>query len=235
MNPYAVPVIYAKKRGRDLKSIQRYLDQVRHTLAALPLQRISEVVDVLLSANYVGSTIYTLGNGGSAATASHFACDLAKGTIIPDRPRFRAVALTDNVPLMTAWSNDVSYENVFAGQLSGLMRRGDVVVAFSGSGNSPNVLRAVELARRTGGITIGFSGFAGGQLSRLVDVPIVVRCDCMEQIEDVHITLCHLIATVLRERQQQIEPPISLMLDTAGWQRERRSVVATPPSCSTGG
>ena len=212
-----------------MDSIQRYLEEVRHTLAALPLQRISEVVDVLLSANYVGSTVFTLGNGGSAATASHFACDLAKGTIIPDRPRFRAVALTDNVPLMTAWSNDVAYEDVFAEQLSGLIGRGDVVVAFSGSGNSPNVLRAVELARRMGGITIGFSGFAGGRLSRLVDVPVVVRCDCMEQIEDVHVTLCHLIATVLRERQQQIEPPVSLMLDTAGWQRERQPVKVPPP------
>jgi len=211
-----------------LESIQRYLDEVRHTLAALPLQRISEVVDVLLSANYVGSTIFTMGNGGSAATASHFACDLMKGTITPDRPRFRVMALTDNVPLMTAWSNDVAYEDVFVEQLRGLMGRGDVVVAFSGSGNSPNVLRAVELARQMGGITIGFSGFAGGRLSKLVDVPVVVRCDCMEQIEDVHITLCHLIATVLRERQREIEPPVSLMLDTAGWQRERQPVVVSP-------
>ena len=211
-----------------MESIQRYLDEVRHTLAALPLQRISEVVDVLLSANYVGSTIFTMGNGGSAATASHFACDLMKGTITPDRPRFRVMALTDNVPLMTAWSNDVAYEDVFVEQLRGLMGRGDVVVAFSGSGNSPNVLRAVELARQMGGITIGFSGFAGGRLSKLVDVPVVVRCDCMEQIEDVHITLCHLIATVLRERQREIEPPVSLMLDTAGWQREQQPVVVSP-------
>lgn len=218
-----------KERGRDLESIRRYLDEVRHTLAALPLQRISEVVDVLLSANYVGSMIFTLGNGGSAATASHFACDLAKGAITLNRPRFRAVALTDNTPLMTAWSNDVAYEAVFAEQLSGLMRRGDVVVAFSGSGNSPNVLRAVELARRMGGITIGFSGFAGGRLSKLVDVPIVVRCDCMEQIEDVHVTLCHLIATVLRERQQQIEPPVSLVFETPGWQKEQQPAVVTPP------
>ena len=136
---------------------------------------------------------------------------------------------------MTAWSNDIAYEDVFAEQLSGLMRRGDVVVAFSGSGNSPNVLRAVELASQMGGITIGFSGFAGGRLSGLVDVPVVVRCDCMEQIEDVHITLCHLIATVLRERQRQIEPPVSLVLDTAGWQKERQPVAAPPPPATREG
>jgi D-sedoheptulose 7-phosphate isomerase len=199
-------------------------------LDALPLEHIQDVVDVLLSANYVGSTVFTLGNGGSASTASHFACDLAKGTIIPGRPRFRAVALTDNLPLMTAWSNDVAYEDIFAEQLTGLIGRGDVVVAFSGSGNSANVLRAVELARRMGAITIGFSGFAGGRLSTLVDVPVVVPCDCTEQIEDVHLTLCHLTCTVLREQMRQIEPPVWQMLETAGRQSGWQSVVASPPS-----
>jgi D-sedoheptulose 7-phosphate isomerase len=198
-------------------------------LDALPLERIQDVIDVLLSANYVGSTIFTLGNGGSGATASHFACDLAKGAIIPGRPRFRVVALTDNVPLMTAWSNDVAYEDVFAEQLRGLMERGDVVVAFSGSGNSPNVLRAVDLVRRMGGITIGFSGFAGGRLSTLVDVPVVVPCDCMEQIEDVHLTLCHLTCTVLREQMRRIEPPVWQVMETTGHghtrQGERQPVI----------
>ena len=215
-----------------MEHIQRYLDEMKYTLNALPLERIQDVVDVLLSANYVGSTVFVLGNGGSAATASHFACDLAKGTITPGRPRFRVIALTDNMPLVTAWSNDVAYEQVFAEQLSGLIGRGDVVVAISGSGNSPNVLRAVELASRMGGITIGFSGFAGGRLSTLVDVPVVVPCDCMEQIEDVHMILCHLTCTVLRERLRRIEPPVSLMLDTAGWQREQQPILV-PPSSTT--
>jgi D-sedoheptulose 7-phosphate isomerase len=109
---------------------------------------------------------------------------------------------------MTAWSSDTAYEDLFAEQLRGLMRPGDVVVAFSASGKSPNVLRAVELAHRMGGITIGFSGFDGGPLSRLVDVPVVVPCDCMEQIQDVHLVLCHLTTTVLRERMCRIEPPL---------------------------
>jgi len=218
-----------RKRRGELIAIQRYLEEVQTTLAALPLEPISDVVDVLLSANYVGSTVFTMGNGGSASTASHFACDLAKGTITPGRPRFRVVALTDNIPLMTAWSNDVSYADLFAEQLRGLIGRGDVVVAFSGSGNSINVLRAVELARRMGGITIGFSGFAGGELSGLVDVPVVVPSDCMEQIEDVHLVLCHLVCTVLRERLQRIEPPVSLMLDLLARQRERRPAVVFPP------
>jgi D-sedoheptulose 7-phosphate isomerase len=213
-----------------LEIIRQYLEEVQYTLGALPLERIRNVVDLLLSANYAGSTVFTLGNGGSAATASHFACDLAKGTITPNRPRFRVVALTDNVPLMTAWSNDVAYDDVFAEQLSGLIRPADVVVAISGSGNSPNVLRVVELARRMEGITIGFSGFDGGRLSTLVDIPVVVPCDCMEQIEDVHLVLCHLTTSVLRERMRQIEPPLWDKLNTAGGQRECRSVMVPLPS-----
>jgi len=193
-----------------VEEIHQYLTEVQQVLDRIPLDALEEAIDVLLSAAYVGSTIFIMGNGGSAATASHFACDLAKGAIVPGGPRFRAIALTDNVPLMTAWSNDVAYEDIFAEQLRNLIGRGDVVVAFSGSGNSPNVLRAVALARQQGGITIGFSGFDGGQLSRVVDVPVVVPCHCMEQIEDVHLVLCHLMTTALRQRLQRIEPPLSL-------------------------
>ncbi len=198
-----------------MKEICQYLTEVQSVLSRLPLEALDEAIDVLLSANYVGSTVFTLGNGGSAATASHFACDLAKGAIVPGCPRFRVIALTDNVPLITAWSNDVAYEDIFAEQLNGLIARGDVVVAFSGSGNSPNVLRAVELARQRGGITIGFSGFDGGQLSRMVDVPVVVPCYCMEQIEDIHMVMCHLTSTTLRQRLQRIEPPLSLTFYSA--------------------
>lgn len=202
------------EKVEHLEAVVGYLEEVRHVLTALPLEAIGEVVDVLLSANYVGSTVFTAGNGGSAATASHFACDLAKGTALPDRPRFRAVALTDNVPLMTAWSNDIAYESLFAEQLRNLIQRGDVLVAFSGSGNSANILRAVEVAREVGGITIGFTGFEGGKLAGMVDVPVVVPCARMEQIEDVHLLLCHLVCTVLRERLARIEPPVSLLLET---------------------
>jgi D-sedoheptulose 7-phosphate isomerase len=211
-----------------LESIQRYLEEVTETLSALPLDRIQDVVEVLLSANYVGSTVFIAGNGGSAATASHFACDLAKGTITPGRPRFRVTALTDNVPLMTAWSNDIAYEDLFAEQMRSLMRRGDVLVAISGSGNSENVLRAASLARRMGGITLGFSGFGGGRLSELVDIPVVVPSHSMEQIEDVHLTLCHLVCTVLRDRMERIEPPVSLLLDTSSWEEPRQPHLVCP-------
>jgi D-sedoheptulose 7-phosphate isomerase len=210
-----------------MEGIRRYLGQVQDVLDALPEEAIRDVVDILLSANYVGSTVFTVGNGGSAATASHFACDLAKGTIMPHRPRFRVMPLTDNVPLMTAWSNDVAYEDLFAEQLRNLIREGDVVVAFSGSGNSENVLRAVRLARQARGITVGLSGFSGGALKDAVDVPLVVPCHCMEQIEDVHVILCHLICTVLRQQMEEIEPPVSLMIDAPAARSTPSFVVAS--------
>jgi D-sedoheptulose 7-phosphate isomerase len=207
-----------------LQGIQQYLASVQNVLSTLPLTNIREMIDVLLSANYVGSTVFTMGNGGSSSTASHLAGDLAKGTIIPGLPRFRVIALTDNVPLMTAWSNDVAYEDLFAEQLTNLVERGDVVVAISGSGNSENVLRAVDVARQVGGITIGLSGFGGGKLSTLVDVPIVVPSYCMEQIEDVHLTICHLVCTELRSCMKQIDPPGSLMLDTRVGQESQLTI-----------
>jgi D-sedoheptulose 7-phosphate isomerase len=183
-----------------METILQYLKEMKRLTDALPLEEIDQAVEVLLHANRLGSAVYTIGNGGSASTASHFACDLAKGARIPGSRRFRAMSLVDNLPMMTAWSNDVSYADVFAEQLRGLIQPNDVLVAVSASGGSPNVLRAVNLARREGGITIGLSGFDGGALSQLVEVPIIVPSDCMEQIEDAHLMLCHLIATEIRIR-----------------------------------
>jgi len=211
-----------------MDSMIRYLDEVRHTLSMLPLDRVRHAADELLCAHARGSTVFTLGNGGSAATASHFSCDLAKGTISPARPRFRVIALTDSVPQMTAWSNDVAYEEVFAELLRGLMRQDDVIVAFSGSGNSANVLRAVELARSKGGTSIGFTGFAGGRLKGLVDIPVVVPCDSLKQIEDVHLILCHLITSLIREELERPEPAASLRLETPARQWEGQLAGAAP-------
>jgi D-sedoheptulose 7-phosphate isomerase len=207
---------------------------VQLTLGKLPLSQIQEAVDVLLKANLSGGTVFLLGNGGSAATASHFACDLAKGAIAANRPRFRVVALTDNVPLMTAWSNDTSYENLFAEQLRNLMRHGDVVIAISGSGNSINVLRAVKLAREGGATTIGLAGFAGGLLRTLVDVPIVVPSDCMEQVEDVHLVLCHSISTALRQKLEKTEPAAPLELDAAAQPWEQQTLAASSTTSDNG-
>jgi D-sedoheptulose 7-phosphate isomerase len=185
--------------------IKDYLAKLSKTLDSLPLHRIGEIKEILWRAYQENKQIFILGNGGSAATASHFACDLAKGTICSSKRRFRVISLVDNIPLMTAWSNDISYNNLFAEQLANLINEGDVVIGISGSGNSQNVLNALKLAKSYAAITIGFTGFQGGKLKDIADVCLIVPSDCMERIEDVHLILEHLICLWLREEIRNCE------------------------------
>jgi D-sedoheptulose 7-phosphate isomerase len=136
-----------------------------------------------------------LGNGGSASTASHFACDLAKNTLVPGAQPFKVIALTDNVELLTAWANDSDYGNVFAAQLGPLVQKDDVVIGISCSGNSPNVLNAMKLARKCGAITIAFTGDTGGYIQDIVDECIKVPSTHIAQQEDVHLMLEHCICS----------------------------------------
>lgn len=182
-----------------MEGIAEYLTQLQQVLGRLPLDSVQRVVEALLEGHQNGAKVFIMGNGGSAATASHFACDLAKGTVTSGVPRFRVIALTDNIPLMTAWSNDMSYGDVFVEQLHGLLDQGDVVVAISGSGNSENVVRAVRMAKWRGAKTISLTGCGGGKLAPLSDISVIVPSSCMEQIEDVHLILEHSICKTLRQ------------------------------------
>lgn len=181
------------------QTIASYLQQLGNVLRSLPVSDIERVVDTIVDARAKRATVFLVGNGGSAATASHFACDLAKGTLAPGQPRLRVVALTDNVPLLTAWANDTDYDNVFSEQLQSLVQPGDVVVAISGSGNSPNVLKAVQVGKEAGAVTIGLTGFQGGRLKELVDICVIVPVDHMGQVEDGHMILDHLITDCVKE------------------------------------
>jgi D-sedoheptulose 7-phosphate isomerase len=185
--------------------IESYLRKMREALDTLPLDVIARVAEELLRARAQGNTVYVLGNGGSAATASHAATNWRKPHQYREEDGLRAVSLVDNVALLTAWANDTSFDNVFAAQLRSVLVPGDVVVAISGSGNSPNVLRAVEAARDSGAITIGFSGFAGGKLSEIVDVSVNVGCDSQETIEDVHMMLVHALSMALKTAGRDCE------------------------------
>ena len=175
-----------------------HLDEYRGKLIAalngIDLAEVDAFLEVLSSARDAGSTIFTCGNGGSAATASHFATDLGKGASYGRPARFKVMALTDSVSTITAYANDVSYDVVFAEQLINHAKPGDVLVCISGSGNSPNVLRAVEAAKTAGLTTVGMTGFAGGALGPMVDLHINVPDDHMGRIEDAHMSLCHMIA-----------------------------------------
>lgn len=182
--------------------IRDYFAAVQRLLDEIPFEAVDQIVDTLLNASYAGRTVFICGNGGSAATATHFACDLAKRPTVPGQPRFRVVALTDNISLMTAISNDISYEAVFSEQLLPLVREGDVVIGISGSGNSQNVLNAIEVARNAGAITVGFCGYDGGKLKGRVDYPVHVPCNVMAMVEDVHLMLEHAICERLLARNQ---------------------------------
>ncbi len=179
--------------------VQEYSDRLQHTLNNLPMEQIEQVIQTLLNAQQARKTVFIFGNGGSASTASHFACDLGKGTAQPGLPRLRVISLTDNVELITAWANDTAYEHIFTEQLRGLVEPGDVVIGISGSGRSGNVLNAIALANQSGATTIGMTGFDGGLLAAMVDVSVVVPSNCMERIEDVHIILEHTICSTIRE------------------------------------
>ncbi|MBN2098773.1 MAG: SIS domain-containing protein [Dehalococcoidia bacterium] len=178
--------------------IAAYLSDIQGTLRKLPMDEIEDIVNLLHEARERKKRVFLFGNGGSAATASHLACDLGKGTNRHGRPRLRVVALTDNVPLISAWANDTSYEDIFAQQLQEQVEPGDIAIAISASGRSPNVLNGVKVAKSAGAITIGLTGFDGGDLKSLVDCCIVVPDNSMDQVEDVHLMLGHVIASCLR-------------------------------------
>ncbi|MCI4368341.1 MAG: SIS domain-containing protein [Thermoplasmata archaeon] len=180
--------------------VKRYVEETRAALSDPYLAHaVEKIVPILLKAREEGRTIFFFGNGGSASTASHFVVDIGKATMRGDGRRFRCVALVDNVESLTAWANDSDYSAVFSEQLTNLAQRGDVAVGISGSGNSPNVLKAVELSRKMGLTTVGLTGMGGGKLKSMVDVPVVVPSNSMQHTEDVHLLLCHLLTAYLRD------------------------------------
>jgi len=182
--------------------ITAYLQQVGRIVDQLPPDAIGDIAEVIFDAYRRGRHVFAFGNGGSSACASHFIEDVAKGIDYgAGRPRYRALALTESVPLITAWANDTTYDNVFAEQLRNFVEPGDIAIGISASGNSPNVLRAFELAKQVGATTIGLTGYDGGQLRRIADRCIVVPCDNMQQIEDLHLIICHLIFVCLRDTE----------------------------------
>jgi|Deesub1362B_J571_1020462.scaffolds.fasta_scaffold00992_9 D-sedoheptulose 7-phosphate isomerase len=179
--------------------IKGYFASLTGLIGRLPWAEIEEFAGLLRDAREKGSCVFVFGNGGSATTASHFACDLGKGTVAEGRPRFRVVTLHD-IATFSAYANDCGYEVVFAEPLANLARPGDVAIGISASGNSPNVLRAVKVAREMGLRTVGITGYRGGKLVDLVDLCIVVPSDDMQQIEDMHLAILHAVFRALVER-----------------------------------
>ena len=183
-----------------MEFIQEYITTLQLTMDQLPRQVIADVIDLLQQARMKGSQVFILGNGGSASTASHFACDLAKNTRQRGLPHFRVIGLTDNMAMFSALANDEGYENVFSEQLASLVRVGDIVIAISASGNSKNVINAAEAAHGYEATVIGFTGFDGGRLMQLADINIHVNSNIIEHVEDIHLMLEHLIVKTIKEQ-----------------------------------
>ncbi len=184
--------------GRMIADVDAFLDSYRRrvvaALAAVDMHRVRLAVEWLRQARDGDRQVFICGNGGSAATASHLACDLVKGASHNRRRRFRVMALTDSMPTVTAYANDVGYDRVFVEHLRNFARSGDLLIAISGSGRSPNVVAAVEYANRAGCRSIGLTGRDGGELGRLARLHLHVPEPHMGRIEDVHMALCHMLA-----------------------------------------
>ena len=178
--------------------ITAYLTSLQSLLAELSIEQIEHVLDVFEQAYREDRTIFICGNGGSASTASHWVCDFSKGTTAEKGRRLRMICLGDNLPMLTAYANDVNYESVFSEPVKTFVRPKDVVVLLTASGNSPNVLAAAKAARDMGATTVGLIGFGGGKLASLVDFQITVQCREYGPVEDLHLILDHIISLHMR-------------------------------------
>jgi D-sedoheptulose 7-phosphate isomerase len=174
-------------------TIDDYVGRLERALDLLPRDRVAELGEALLRAYRNDKQVFTIGNGGSSSTASHMAADLAKNTIGPNMKRFRISSLSDNTPILTALANDLGYENVFYEQLVDVICAGDLLIVVSASGNSANILKAIDYAQRQSAEVVGLLGFDGGEAARLVDIPIVVRSDHYGIVEDVHLAINHIL------------------------------------------
>lgn len=174
-----------------------YLNELKELLNIFPHDRFEEIGKALLSAYEDEKQVFIMGNGGSGSTASHFVCDINKGSCFNLEKKFKVFCLNDNIPTILAYANDLSYDKIFVEQLKNYLNKGDVVIGISGSGNSENVLQAVSYARGKGAKTIGLSGFGGGKLAKLADIPFVALINDMQKVEDVHMIVVHMLMQYL--------------------------------------
>ncbi|MFH2058551.1 MAG: SIS domain-containing protein [Pseudomonadota bacterium] len=188
---------------RSTTTPEGYLLAISSIVKELDTNKIDEITNILFNAYTNDKQVFIMGNGGSAATASHFCSDLAKTTMCEDKRGFRAIPLTDNIPLMTAWGNDTGYDNIFYGQLLNLLNSGDIVIGISGGGISGNIVKALELAKERSAETIGFTGFSGGKIKEIVKKCLIVPSENYQFIEDIHMIIVHLIVSVLKEKISQ--------------------------------
>lgn len=200
-----------------IEYIREYMTELDQTIQKLPVEKIDQFVHVLHNARLNGRQVFIMGNGGSASTASHFVCDLAKNTAFPDLPGFKVIGLSDNMSIFSALANDHGYENVFVDQLRNFVQPNDIVIAISTSGNSENVIHAVELANKVGAFTVGMTGYNGGKLGKITHLEIRVPSQNIQHIEDLHLSIEHVVCYSLLKMAEitvsQFSEPVDLPLN----------------------
>ena len=179
-----------------------YKKSLLEAIEKIDLVKVEQAISWFRDARDSGRVIFTCGNGGSASTASHFVCDIVKGASYKREKKFRIMALTDSLPTITAYSNDVGYDVIFAEQLRNFAQPGDVVLAISGSGNSPNVIKAVEYANSIDCQTLALTGRDGGRLGSIAQLNLQVPVPHMGRIEDAHMIVCHMIAYYFMDNER---------------------------------
>ncbi len=179
-----------------------YVAELKRAIDLIPLDKLEQAVETLTQAYENGHSVFIMGNGGSGATASHFVCDLNKGVGRGQTKRLRSICLNDNMPSILAYANDISYEDIFVGQLENFLEKEDVVIILSSSGDSPNVLKAIQYANQKSAHTIAFTGFKGGKAADLAKISIVIPANDVQKIEDIHLILTHMIMQIFQKKTE---------------------------------
>lgn len=182
--------------------IERYFQKLKNTIDMISKEDLSCIMNILEKSRIEGRTVFVMGNGGSAATASHFCCDFNKDISLTQSTKYKFLCLNDNIPTMMAYANDISYNDIFVEPLKNFMKKGDCVIGISGSGNSKNVIKALEYANANEGITIGLTGYSGGIIKQISKYNVHIPINDMQITEDLHMVLDHCMMKILCKAQE---------------------------------
>ena len=180
--------------------VSNYVTELKRAMDLIPLDKLEKTIKILINAYETGHSVFIMGNGGSGATASHFVCDFNKGAHRGQNKRMRCICLNDNMPSILAYANDLSYDDIFVGQLENFLEKEDVVIVLSASGNSSNVLKAIQYAHQKSAHTVAFTGFKGGQAVDLAEISIIIPANDVQKIEDIHLLLTHMILQIVQAK-----------------------------------
>lgn len=182
-----------------IASIEVYFERLKDTLDSISKEDLNSLMNLLEKSRQKGKTVFIMGNGGSAATASHYVCDFNKGISFNQDKKYKFLCLNDNIPSMMAYGNDISYNDIFVYSLKTYFAPGDVVIGISGSGNSENVLRAIRYANENNGITVALTGYDGGKMKKLAQYNVHIPINDMQITEDLHMVLDHCMMKILSD------------------------------------